>query len=67
MRKRERGSSLTTELRESLRKKVVQNLDAVRLIGEDLEIRADLTNKMYTNVDPVLHHAVDQIPAGDWL
>jgi integrase len=27
----------------------------------------DLTNKVYTNVDPVLHHAVDQIPAGDWL
>jgi len=28
---------------------------------------ADLTNKVYTNVDPVLHHAVDLIPAGDWL
>ena len=28
---------------------------------------ADLTNKVYTNVDPVLRHAVDQIPAGDWL
>ncbi len=27
----------------------------------------DLTNKLYTNVDPVLRHAVDQIPAGDWL
>jgi len=27
----------------------------------------DLTNKMYTNVDPVLRHAVDQIPASDWL
>ena len=27
----------------------------------------DLTNKAYTNVDPVLRHAVDQIPAGDWL
>ncbi len=27
----------------------------------------DLTNKVYTNVDPVLRHAVDQIPAGDWL
>jgi hypothetical protein len=24
-------------------------------------------NKVYTNVDPVLRHAVDQIPAGDWL
>jgi integrase len=27
----------------------------------------DLTKKVYTNVDPVLRHAVDQIPAGDWL
>lgn len=26
-----------------------------------------LTNKLYTNVDPVLRHVVDQIPAGDWL
>jgi integrase len=28
---------------------------------------SDLTNKVYTNVDPVLRHAVDQIPAGNWL
>ena len=28
---------------------------------------ADLTNKVYTNVDPVLRHAVDQIPASEWL
>jgi len=27
----------------------------------------DLTNKVYTNVDPVLRRAVDQIPACDWL
>ena len=27
----------------------------------------DLTNKVYTNVDPVLRHAVDQIPVFDWL
>ena len=27
----------------------------------------DLTNKIYMNVDPVLRHAVDQIPVGDWL
>ena len=27
----------------------------------------DLTSKVYTNVDPVLRHAVDQIPASDWL
>jgi integrase len=28
---------------------------------------SDLTNKVYTNVDPVLRQAVDKIPAGDWL
>jgi integrase len=28
---------------------------------------ADLTNKVYTNVDPVLRHAVEQLPIGDWL
>jgi integrase len=27
----------------------------------------DLTNKVYTNVDPVLRHAVEQIPVGEWL
>ena len=26
-----------------------------------------LTNKVYTNVDPVLRHAVEQIPVNDWL
>ena len=28
---------------------------------------SDLTNKVYTNVDPVLRQAVDLIPAGEWL
>jgi integrase len=27
----------------------------------------DLTNKVYTNVDPILRHAADQIPVSDWL
>jgi integrase len=27
----------------------------------------NLTNKVYTNVDPVLRHAVDQIPVSNWL
>ena len=27
----------------------------------------NLTNKVYTNVDPVLRHAVDQIPVSEWL
>ncbi len=27
----------------------------------------NLTNKVYTNVDPVLRHAVEQLPVGGWL
>ncbi len=27
----------------------------------------NLTNKLYTNVDPVLRHAVEQLPVADWL
>ena len=27
----------------------------------------DLTNKVYTNVDPVLRDAVEQLPVSDWL
>jgi len=27
----------------------------------------NLTNKEYTNVDPVLRHAIEQLPVGDWL
>ncbi len=27
----------------------------------------NLTNKVYMNVDPVLRHAVEQIPIGEWL
>ena len=27
----------------------------------------NLTNKIYTNVDPVLRDAVEQLPVGDWL
>jgi len=26
-----------------------------------------LTNKVYTTVDPVLRHAVEQLPVGEWL
>ena len=27
----------------------------------------NLTNKVYTNVDPVLRHAVEQLPVANWL
>lgn len=26
-----------------------------------------LTNKIYTNVDPALRQAIEQLPVGDWL
>lgn len=28
---------------------------------------SNLTNKVYTNVDPILRHAVEQIPVSNWL
>ena len=28
---------------------------------------SDLTNKVYTNVDPVLRQAIDTMQVGDWL
>ena len=27
----------------------------------------DLTNRVYTHVDPVLRQAIDTMPVGDWL
>ena len=27
----------------------------------------NLTNKVYINVDPILRHAVEQLPVADWL
>jgi hypothetical protein len=27
----------------------------------------NLTNKVYMNVDPVLHNAIEQLHIGDWL
>jgi len=34
-------------------------------LGNAQHLSPDLTNKAYTNVDPVLRHAVDQIPVDD--
>jgi hypothetical protein len=52
--------------------RVLKNIYSLhsRLIGEQRLLEhssPDLTNKVYMNVDPVLRHAVDQIPASDWL
>ena len=47
---------------------LAQNGGATAVIQRLLEhSSADLTKKVYMNVDPVLRHAVDQMPAGDWL
>jgi len=34
---------------------------------QEIELTPNLTNKVYMNVDPVLRHAVEQIPVGGWL
>jgi len=34
-------------------------------LGNAEHLSPNLTNKAYTNVDPVLRHAVDQIPVYD--
>jgi len=47
-----------------LAQKVVSTAVVQRLLEHS---SADLTNKVYTNVDPVLRQAVNLIPAGDWL
>jgi len=55
-------------LRKTFGSLLAQNGVSTAVIQKLLEHSSpDLTNKVYTNVDPVLRHAVDQIPAGDWL
>ena len=56
------------DLRKTFGSVLAQNGVSTAVIQKLLEHSSpDLTNKVYTNVDPVLRHAVDQIPAGDWL
>ena len=56
------------DLRKTSGSVLAQNGVSTAVIQKLLEhSSADLTNKVYTNVDPVLRHAVDQIPADDWL
>ena len=61
--------SLTkTQVKKLLSAFLAQNGVSTAVIQRLLEhSSADLTNKVYTNVDPVLRQAVDQIPADDWL
>jgi len=56
------------DLRKTFGSVLVQNGISTAVVQRLLEHSSpDLTNKVYTNVDPVLRQAVDQIPASDWL
>ena len=56
------------DLRKTFGSVLAQNGVSTAVIQKLLEHSSpDLTNKVYTNVDPVLRHALDQIPVGDWL
>ncbi len=56
------------DLRKTFGYVLAQNGVSTAVIQKLLEHSSpDLTNKVYTNVDPVLRQAVDQIPASDWL
>jgi len=61
-------SAYTFHLRKTFGSVLAQNGVSTAVVQRLLEHSSpDLTNKVYMNVDPVLRHAVDQIPAGDWL
>jgi len=56
------------DLRKTFGSVLAQNGVSTAVVQRLLEHSSpDLTNKVYMNVDPVLRHAVDQIPADDWL
>jgi len=56
------------DLRKTFGFVLAQNGISTAVIQKLLEhSSADLTNKVYMNVDPVLRQAVDLIPACDWL
>ncbi|MHC4676354.1 MAG: tyrosine-type recombinase/integrase, partial [Planctomycetota bacterium] len=56
------------DLRKTFGSVLAQNGVSTVVIQKLLEhSSADLTNKLYTNVDPVLRHAIDTMPVGNWL
>ena len=56
------------DLRKSFSSLLAQKGVSTAVIQKLLEHSSpELTNKVYTNVDPVLRNAVDQIPAEDWV
>ena len=56
------------DLRKTFGSVLAQNGVSTAVVQRLLEhSSSDPTNKVYTNVDPVLRHAIDTIPAGEWL
>jgi len=56
------------DLRKTFGSVLAQNGVSTVVIQKLLEHSSpDLTNKVYTNVDPVLRQAIDTMPARDWL
>jgi integrase len=56
------------DLRKTFGSVLAQNGVSTVVIQRLLEHSSpDLTNKVYTNVDPVLRQAIDTMPASDWL
>jgi integrase len=56
------------DLRKTFGSVLAQNGVSTVVIQRLLEHSSpDLTNKVYTNVDPVLRQAIDTMPAVDWL
>ena len=56
------------DLRKTFGSVLAQNGASTAVIQKLLEHSSpNLTNKVYTNVDPVLRQAIDTMPAGDWL
>ena len=56
------------DLRKTFGSVLAQNGVSTVVIQRLLEHSSpDLTNRVYTNVDPVLRQAIDTMPAGDWL
>ncbi|MFC1739742.1 tyrosine-type recombinase/integrase [Planctomycetota bacterium] len=56
------------DLRKTFGSMLAQNGTSTAVTQKLLEHSTpNLTNKVYTNVDPVLRHAVEQLPVGEWL
>jgi len=56
------------DLRKTFGSLLAQNGISIAVTQKLLEHASPrLTNKVYTNVDPVLRHAVEQLRVGDWL